>query len=272
MNRLLSILFVFSVMAGSAFSSEEIKVRLQTKDTKIYIGTISDRAADSVVFRAKDGAPVRFTDAQIAYVQFPVNDDQEELIKRLSDEGEYSKLAGVLGELLLPYLPYVELPSNLTAKFLNWMIASYWAGDYDRVETLSLALERFGAVNNMAATARFYRMLALLEKGGFQTMETFLATPQASEIYPPDSAARLYIEARLAQHAGDYIAAVRSAARLMALHSRNADWMPQAELLCEELYFQLKMPESAEAVLADIKEFYTDPQVQEKAAAIAAVK
>jgi hypothetical protein len=257
-------------MLGPAVSAEAIKVRIQTVDKNVHIGTLTERSDGSVVFCPNAGTPIRLTDAQIGLIQFPVNDDQEQQIDRLTAEGNYFQLEAVLRELLSPYLPYVELPSNVTDKFLKWMAASFWVGDYERVQTLSVALERFGSRNQMSLQSRFYRELSRLEKGDFEAMKAFLATPQAAEVFPPESPARLYIDARMFQHEKNYTQAIRSVSRLMALYSRNGDWMPQAELLCAELYIQLKMPESAREVLADIREFYSNPKVQEKAAAIAA--
>lgn len=272
MIRLSYILFCLSLVSGLTAFSDPIKVRIQTADKKVLIGTISDRIPGSFTFTPSAGGPVRYTDSQIALIQFPVNDDQEVQIARLTEEGIYSQLEAVLKETLLPYLPYVELPSNVTPKFADWMAAAFWIGDYDRVKELSAALERFGSANALATQSRFYRELARMESGEFDAMKAFLKTPEAARIYPQESPARLFIEARLAQQEGRYIPAIRTVSRLMALHSRNADWMPKAELLCLELYYQLKQPVSAAAVLEDIKEFYSDPKVQEKAAAIAAFK
>ena len=64
--------------------------------------------------------------------------------------------------------------------------------------------------------------------------------------------------------------AIQIAARLIAEHGNDTVWMPRAELLCAELYFLLDMPESAQAVLTDINEFYSTPEIQKKAAALAA--
>jgi hypothetical protein len=101
-------------------------------------------------------------------------------------------------------------------------------------------------------------------------MEAFLKSPDADTVYPPESAARLYIEARRLQHGKNYIQAIRTAALLMVRHSHDSDWMPKAELLCAELYVQLDMPGAVNAVLADISVFYPDPDIQKQAAAIAA--
>ncbi|MBM4151950.1 MAG: tetratricopeptide repeat protein [Kiritimatiellaceae bacterium] len=272
MKFLFSSMIVFGLLSSQYAMAEELKARLQTQDKKVQNGVLVSRQAGSIDFRADGGQTVRVPIAQVAYLQFPINEEDDQQLTRLFNDGDYQKLAPWLDELLTQKMPYIDIPSNLTPNFMRWMIASYWSGGYDKTIEISKALERFGDVDNYKNKALFYRGLAQLEKGDYAAMEAFLASPAGSVIYPVDSVSRLYIDARIAQKNKQYTSAIRIASRIMALHSRDADWMPQAELLCAELYFQMKMPESAKSVLADITEFYSDPQIQKKAAAIAAIK
>lgn len=269
MKRLFPIVLMFCLFAA-AVHSEPIKVRFQTRDKKIHIGTVIERPAGSIVFQ-KTGAPstVQVPDAQIGFIQLPVKTRDVEKVKRLMDDGEYGPAAGKLDEMLMPFMDYISLPSNLTPEFLRWMIASYWVGNDERVLSLAKVFEGFKG-SEFEKKARMYGGLVRLEQGDSQAMDAFLKRPDADAIYPPNSAPRLYIDARMLQSQKEYIKAVRTAALLMALYSRDADWMPKAELLCAELYFQMDMPESAQAVLADIRKFYDHPNIQKKAAAIAA--
>jgi hypothetical protein len=269
MKHLFPIALMFSLFT-TAVHAEPIKVRFQTRDKKIHIGTVTEREAGSIVF-LQDGAtaPVQVPDAQIGFIQLPVKDRDIEKIERLMAGGKYGPAVAQLDEMLMPFIDYISLPSNLTPEFLRWMIASYWVGNEDRVLMLAEVFEGFKG-SEFEKKARLYGGLVRLEQGDSQAMEAFLKRPEAETIYPPNSAARLYIDARIFQSRKKYIQAVRTAALLMALHSHDADWMPKAELLCAELYFQMDMPESAQAVLADIRKFYDDPNIQKKAAEIAA--
>jgi hypothetical protein len=270
--RLLSTALLFVALIGPGFADDAITARIQTVDKRNYSVTLASHSDGNVLFNlANDPVLYKLPDTQIALIEFPLDKRKEESRQRLFDDGNYKTFAEQLQEQLTPLLPYVTLPSNINRSFLRWMIASYWIADYDRVLTLSAALQPL-KTERLSADALFYNGLAKLAKGDFQPLETFLKTPEGNAIYPPDSAVRLYIDARLLQQQTQYIPAIRTAARLMAQHSRDTDWVPQAELLCAELYFQLDMPESARAVLADIKEFYSDPQIQKQAAAIAAHK
>lgn len=268
MKRLIFSLFCFLLLCATA-SSEPVQVRIKTLSKQTLRGTLIGRTTGALDFQPA-GSPtiLQIPDVQIATIQFSLPTQDTDRIKMLFDAGEYSQAAEQFNTLLSPFLPYVNFLSDLTPQFMFWMIASYWAGDYDRVQMLSVELERFG-LEGLQNTARFYRGLAELAEGDAQTLEAFLKTPEADTIYPPDSAARLYIEAGLLLQQQRYVPAIRTAARLMALHSRDADWMPQAELLCAEIYFKLDMTESAQAVLTDINDFYSDPQIQKKAAKIA---
>ena len=270
--RLLFSALVFFMLTRPGFANEPVAARIQTIDKRNYSVTLVSHEGGVVLFNtANDATLYKIPDTQIASIVFPLDRQAEAARQRLFDDGNYQALAGQLQTLLNPLMPYAALPSNLNRAFMQWMTASYWTGDYDRVLELSTALQSV-KTEGLPADALFYGGLARFAKGDFQTMESLLKTPGGNTLYPPESAARLYIEARLLQHQSHYVPAIRTAARLMALHSRDTDWVPRAELLCAELYFQLDMPESARAVLADIKEFYSDPQIQKQAAALAAHK
>lgn len=262
---LLCLLLSFAAFAGP------VSVRLETPDGKSYPGTLYSHEAGSVIFEpAGTTSRVRLPDSQISLIKFEIDEKEEARAADLFAAGKYRELEVLLNGLLSPALPYIMFPSNLTSDFRQWIIAAYWTGDYERVSTLARILAPLPD-GELTHDVRFYGGLALLETGDFQTLETFLKSPEAADIYPADSIARRYIDARLLQKNKEYTPAIRKAALLMVeLNRADADWMPRVELLCAELYFQLKMPESAKAVLAYINEFYSDPQIQKKAAAIAA--
>lgn len=273
MIRRLFIIALWSclLLGGASQAQDPLRVRIQLTNSKEYLGAVSSRDSESVVFLPYGAEqPVRIPDRQIVYIKLmrPDSSDTKE-IDRLFDVGEYRSVAEKLNMLLSPYSDYITLPSNLTHLFLKWLAASYWTGDFDR--TLMLATALAGAVaQEDQQTLLFYGGLARFEKGDFQGMAAFLQSPDADTTYPPESAARLYIESRMLQHKENYIQAIRTAALLMVRHSRDADWMPKAELLCAEIYVQLGMPDSANAVLADIDALYSDPDIQKQAAVIAA--
>jgi tetratricopeptide (TPR) repeat protein len=272
MKYLLSTPLLFVLLLGLIAQAEPVAVRVELTDGKVYPGTLHSRAAGSVVFQqVRTEKLTRIPDSQIAVLKFKVEKKEEKELNALFDAGKYPELEEKLAAWLTPTLPYISFPSNQTEASLRWLAAAYWNGNYDRVGKLVQAFDQ-SPVDELRRGAHIYRGLTLLETGNLSALETFLKSPEADVAFPPNSAVRLYIEARLLQNSKEYVLAIRKAALLIALHSADADWMPRAELLCAELYGQLEMPESAESVITDINTFYTDPKIKEKAAAIAVSK
>lgn len=271
MKRLLSISFVASILVGMAHA-DPIEARVKLISRKSFNGEITERLADGIMFHpAGAAAAVRVPDSKILEVRFSDDELDLESMNRLFAGGLYGELNEVLNDKLGPYLPYCTLTSNFTPEFQRWIEVAYWAAQYDRVLLLAEAMP-LTADSEYADKRAFFVHLAQLEQGNEAAMTAFIATPEGQRIYPEGSAPRLYIDALHLQREKQYVPAIRTAALMIALHSRDADWMPKAELLCEEIYFQLGMPESAKAVQADINEFYSDPEIQQQAAAIAAGK
>lgn len=269
MTRNLLVTLVCLLFAGAA-NADPISVRVQTTDKAIHIGSILGTSASGVQFQGKtDVQPRQIPSAQIRYIKFPVTDRNEDTIIRLHEEKNYPELYALLNQVLPPFRAYVAYPSNLTQKFLRWMESAYWVGDHELVVAMAKELKRFKTAEYVNQIL-FYTALVQLESGDVRVGEALLARSDVDKIFPPGSAARLYVEASVLAGQEKYIPAIRTAAELMALHSRDADWMPRAELLCAQMYLKLNMPDSAQSALADINEFYTDPDILKKAAAIAA--
>jgi hypothetical protein len=243
-----------------------LKVRIKIDGTRTLNGALTDRGSGYVVFQPEGAAAVQLPDTRINSITFSMAGLDG--ISKAFANGSYSETADLCARTLVPALPYINLPSDLSAGFSAWMISSYWIGDYNRAVTLADSLQQTGDTAARNQAAFFYR-LARMEQGKYDEMAGFLKTPAAENLYPENSAARLYIEARLLQHQGRPLEAIRTAGRLVSQCDNDPDWMAQADLLCEELYFSVNMPESAQAVLADINQFYSDKGIQTRAAAIA---
>ena len=250
--------------------SAALDVKLNLTSRKMYTGSLMGLSGQKVTFQPNGSSTaVSIPVASIASVEFKFNADQQSKISRLMAEGRYEELDSELKTLLPAYLPYAALPANLEEMLSRWVTASYWTGDYDQVQNLMAIAPQVKSPKLVNLTL-FYGMLARLDQGESQSVEAFLDTEKGLLIFPEGSAARLYIQTRLLQLDKQYVPAIRMAADLLATHGRDADWAPQAELLCEELYFQTGRPESAQAVLGSINECYTSPLIIKKAAAIAA--
>jgi tetratricopeptide (TPR) repeat protein len=266
MKRRLLNLLVCGLAAGAIGAPLEVVIKI-SRGT--LAGVFEERGQGFVIFRLKEGTnKARINDNQLVSVTFKPGVDLAP-VKRKFDSGAYQEVADTYSQVLPPFQPYIGLPSNLSDEFPRWMVASYWAGDYSRTIELAEALIPVSG-ETFRETADFYSWLARMEMGEFEAMAAFMKTAQAATLYPEHSAVRLYIQARLLKHEGRPLEAIRTTTRLIARHGHDGDWMPQAELFCAELYFELDMPKSAEAVLADIGEFYSNEAIKNKAAALAA--
>ncbi|MFA5689477.1 MAG: hypothetical protein WC959_10085 [Kiritimatiellales bacterium] len=270
MNRWFKVLIFYGATCSLISQAAPVRVRLQTTAGNLS-GALESRAGSMIVFTPSVGAEsMQLPAAQITAIQFPVGKTDEEDIALLLNDGNYYNAEEILSKRMADWRPYFDLPSNAGQQIAQWLAVSYWIGEYDRaLEFAAALLKQSGDLKN---AAQFYSLLITLEKGGYESIDVFLKTPEGNALFPEESAARLYMDARIQQYHKEYTSAIRTAALLMAIHSADADWVPKTELLCAELYFQLNMPESAQAVLADIKEFYSDPHIQKRAAEIAKKK
>ncbi len=268
MKKPLSIL-LFSVLLASA-SAQEIPVSLKVIDGRSLSGDLVARVADGIHFKQTGStAPIKVPNGMIAGIRFRPKGLDEKELNALFDTEKFRELAERYESLYAPALPYASLLTGLDRHFLQWMIAAYWIGDNERMLQLAPVVEKIDNPE-YKAKSRYYRGLAQIRGGSLQDLELLLSQSDTDTIYPPGTSARLYLEARLLQMKEQPLDAIQIAALLIAEHGNDTVWMPQAELLCTELYFQLDMPESAQAVLADINEFYADPEIKKKAAALAA--
>ena len=267
MKRLLTNLLICGVAASAAGASVDVNIKISGRGS--MFGTLEGRDAGFVTFRPKESSSVtKVADDKLTSIKFKL-DAEMAPVKQQFDSGDYWAVAEVYSRILPPYLPYFGLPSNLEDEFPRWIISSYWAGDYSRTVSLGEALMP-ASEGAFRESVDFFSRLARMEQGGFGEMASFMKTSGAETLYPGNSAARLYIQARLLQNENRSVEAIRTITKLIARHSQDTDWMPKAELFCAELYFDLDMSESAEAVLADVEEFYSNTNIQNRAAALAA--
>lgn len=83
-------------------------------------------------------------------------------------------------------------------------------------------------------------------------------------------AEKLYLAACDAREKKDLTRAIIFAARVVADHAQDTEWIAKAEWLCAELYFDLKMFASAEATARQIELLYPGTEFEPKAQALRA--
>lgn len=83
-----------------------------------------------------------------------------------------------------------------------------------------------------------------------------------------EPAARLYLEARIKQAAGDVQQALHHAASVVTFHHRDAPWAERAEWLCAKLYREAGMLDAAIAVARQMQGLYAGQDIAEEAEAL----
>ena len=268
--RIKTVILMLLLAAAAGACATGLKVQVQLESGKSYVGVLLERSGENLSFQPSGAAAaVAVPVASVELLDFKFNEPGLDETDRLFRSGEYERLRSVLDEKLPPFLPYADIPSNLQPKLSQWLAAAYWSGNYEQVLSVAGTAAKTRSAT-LAREALYYSMLTFLEQGGAARVKPFLDTAKGKEVFPEDSAPRLYVRARILLLDGQYIPAMRVAADLIAGHGRNADWAPQAELLCAELYFKTGRPETAKAVLESIQECYASPLITKKAAAIAA--
>ena len=68
-----------------------------------------------------------------------------------------------------------------------------------------------------------------------------------------DPAARLFYQANIYRAKGEMEEALKSLAKLTALHAHNEEWITRSELLSAMLYLEVGLPEAAEATSRQVE-------------------
>ncbi|MGE4489721.1 MAG: tol-pal system YbgF family protein [Kiritimatiellales bacterium] len=83
-------------------------------------------------------------------------------------------------------------------------------------------------------------------------------------------AGKLYLQACLERAGGHPEAAIQLAARIVALHSLETEWLPRSELLCAELYLETGLTNAAAVTARQIQDLYEGTEISKKARALSA--
>lgn len=270
MIRSSSALLLCALLAAGTCQADELKARIQIPHSQL-LGTITGQSSDGVQFRTPAGETTKIPGDQISNIRFSIDKWDPKEFQQSFQNQDFKYVYTQLSQTLAPYRTYAIYPSNLTSGFFHWMASAYWQRDYALATELSDALSQ-SADSQLKNQALFYQALIQLESGSTLEAKALIKNSERAQLCPPESAARMYIEARFAQEQKNYIEAIKLATRLLARYPGEVGWVINAELLCAELYFQMEMPDSAESVLTDITQFCADPKVLKQAAAIAAKK
>ena len=245
------------LLLGVQAQEESIPAKLTLGGGRVWSGQLVGRDGDWVEFaKAGSSKPIRVGAGTIKKVNFTVRVDGKKISKLIQDRN-FDEAIRLLNQALAPFAQYSDIPSNLTRYNLLLMELLYRDKQYEE----SLAISSKIAKNDHAdptaqRKAIVYQVLALIDSGQQEKVETVLAEHGWDQPLPADaSAERLYITAKYLMLKGEYQQAIETAAKVVAFYSQDPDWSRPADLLCAELYAKMGRYDSALEVCREISIF-----------------
>ncbi len=243
-----------------------VQAELVMSAGRTWEGQLIRRDGDWIEFSTGTSSkPVRIGANTIKQINYSVKLDPEKLIN-LREARAYDDLIDQLGEVLKPFAPYSDIPSNLM-RYYELLVDLYFkTGRFDDALALAVEIEQDARNPELQESGRIYQVLSLIELGRSEKAEALLEQYRWQEGLKADSAPeRLYVTAKLMALKKDYNRAMELVAYIIAFNSQNTDWMQPAELFCAEVYTELGMYDSAEEVIRHIELLYAETEVHDKA-------
>ncbi len=267
-NALLTGMLI-SAMSASATS---VPARITVGDKKLS-GVIEGKKNGSIAFRQANRAGViSYPIDAIKEIDFPVKLNTR-AFGEMQQNREYEQMAVAIETALRPFEDYSDLPSNL-ARYQNVLMELYYKmGDFSKALVFAKRLSVDDRDPEMRKNAIVYLGLSLIELDRLAEAEALFATQGwTGDIQEDASAEDLYITAKFLMMKKDYLAAIETAAKIVAFHHQDEDWNCPAELLCAEIYLRMAEAynsvdylDSADEVIKEISLLYKDTDEADKA-------
>lgn len=173
---------------------------------------------------------------------------------------DYTEAIRIMAPSIMPYQNFASISNNLEAAFCLLVNAYIENGDFAQARDLSACL--ISSHNpSVQVSAQVGRALAALGGGDIPTAEAIMPKIQ-------NSAAKLYVQACVERAKKQPKAAIQTAIKLIAEYPNDMGWMPQTELLCAELYYEMGMTNSAVATARQTQKLYAGTNVEKEALAL----
>ncbi len=271
-KTLFSSMIAVLLVAGFSTTAAPVSVKI-TIGNKTSSGYIVSRKGDLITYRqvGRTG-DISYPADAIQEVVFPVKIDQS-AVANMMENRLHEELAATLETALRPFEEYSDLPSNL-AKYQGVLMELFYkVGDFDKCMLYSSKLLKDGRNPELQRKAIVFQGLSLLGAGRMEEAEALFSeqgwTDEMSEDAPAED---LYISAKFLFMKKDYLKAIETAAKIVAFHSQDPDWMRPAELLCAQIYMEMAKafdnPDflaSAEEVVREISLLYKDTDEADEA-------
>lgn len=228
--------------------------------------TLLGRSGDMIRFRraGRDDTP-EFPVSSIKKAVFDVDINANELESWYSDR-DYRKIILELESELRPYEPYGDLPSNLASYYAVLMELYYKAGEYNKCLVMASRLAKDDRDPALQRKSIVFKGLTMIETGRMEEAAALFKRQGWNERMPETSPPEdLFIAAKFMAMSKQYAKALETAAKIVAFHSQDSEWMRPAELLCAKMYLELGMLDSADEVIREITLLYKNTDEYEQA-------
>lgn len=254
-----------SLIAGSVLA-ERLECTLIMGNDKSWEGFVINRDGDWVEFMTGSSpTPIRVGADTIKELEFDIEIDAEEM-NQMNRDREYARIISVLERKLKPYLPYDDIPSNLSDYKAVLMEVHYKVGNYDDTIKYASQLAMDERDPDLQKRARVYQALSMIDGGREADAEALMAELGWNEGLDEDAAPeKLYIMGKLMALKKDYATAMELVAKVIAFNSQDPEWMQPAELFCAEVYTELGLFDSAEEVIRQISLLYPNTNEDDRA-------
>ena len=263
-NSIILILtFLIFTLNSSGISAELIMAGGKTWDVKI-IQRIKTDQKDSLQLSI-NGRIAGIPMSAVKQINYDINLNIDKLIE-LKEQRKYSLLINKLNDSLKPYELYEDIPSNLT-KYKSLLMELYFlVNDYDNVISFANNIEKYSKDEELKSSAQVFLARSYIKNGSADRAEKLLkSNGWFDEISSNSNPEKLFILAELMRLKEDYNRAMELVSYIIAFNSQDTKWTQPSELLCAELYVELKMYESAKEVINQISLLYPDSIENEKA-------
>ncbi len=240
------------LMSGGRTWNVDILKRVKTDQKDTLQLSINGRVA---------GIPT----SSIKKITYSLELDMDKLLN-LKEEREYDLIIDKLNQTLKSYESYMDIPSNLTRYQALLMELYFLTDNFERTIELAKKIQSQSSDALLISSSEIFHARSLIKLGFANEAESLLKNngwfENINEEAEPE---KLFILAELMRLKSDYNRAIELVSYIIAFNSQDPEWTQPAELLCAELYTELKMYDSAEEVINQILLLYPNSLESEKA-------
>jgi tetratricopeptide (TPR) repeat protein len=258
------------LLASGTIGQAQVPARLTLKSGEEWLVALYS-FSDGQVELQQRGSDQRMTVPadMFSRVVFAVQADQIK-IQDLYVRGEFEEVFNQLSEAIEPLKPYLSIPNNMTPYLMVLLKAAVWADRDQTVLEIAEWLRDAQLSSGELVEVERFPVLALIRSGRLEAAEREIKALDIRFDKERDSALSWYLLARLRERQGRIPEAQEVAARIVAFHARDFEWMPPGLLLLAGLYGETGQYNAAEQVLQELRLLYASPHWMAQADRLAA--